>query len=105
MKTALLKTGVTGRRPQPPAKGKRGGTGTKIPHGIPYPTFLETLCLRRSGPALGWHGKPLDMGYLFLMGSNILLLIIVQQLGVILVFSQKMSACPFTMQPFINFVS
>ena len=36
---------------------------------------------------------PLDVGYLFLVGSNILLLMVVQQLVVILVFSQeKMSA-------------
>ena len=32
--------------------------------------------------------------YLFLVGANILLSMVVQQLVVILVFSQKMSACP-----------
>ena len=36
------------------------------------------------------------MGYLFLVGSNILLLTVVQQRVVILEFSQKMSACPST---------
>ena len=35
---------------------------------------------------------PLDAGYLFLVGSNILLSMVVQQLFVILVFSQEMSA-------------
>ena len=41
---------------------------------------------------------PLDMGYLFLVGSKILLLIVVEQLAVILVFSQeKISACPSTL--------
>lgn len=34
----------------------------------------------------------LDTGYLFLVGSNILLLMVVQQLVEILAFSQKMSA-------------
>ena len=38
---------------------------------------------------------PLGMGYLFLVGSNILLSMVVQQLVVILVFSQdKMSTRP-----------
>ena len=38
----------------------------------------------------------LDMGYLFLVGSGILLLMVVQQLVKILVISQEeMSACPF----------
>ena len=37
---------------------------------------------------------PLNVGYLFLVGSNILLLIVVQQRVVIWEFSQKMSACP-----------
>ena len=41
---------------------------------------------------------PLDMSYLFLVGSSILLLAVVQQLIVILEFSQeKMSACPSTL--------
>ena len=35
---------------------------------------------------------PLDAGYLLLVGSNILLSMVVQQLFVILVFSQEMSA-------------
>ena len=39
----------------------------------------------------------LGMGYLFLLGSNILLLMVVQQRVVILEFSQeKMSTCPST---------
>ena len=37
----------------------------------------------------------LDVGYLFLVGSNTPLLMIVQHLVVILVFSQKMSTCPY----------
>ena len=36
---------------------------------------------------------PLDVRYLFLVGSNILLLMIVQWLVAILEFSQKMSTC------------
>ena len=41
---------------------------------------------------------PLDTGYLFLMGSNILLLMVVQQLVVILEFLQeKMGAHPSTL--------
>lgn len=40
------------KAPPAPARGRRGGTGTKIPHGVPPPRFLETLCLRRSGLAL-----------------------------------------------------
>ena len=35
---------------------------------------------------------PLEVGYIFLVGSNILLLMVVQQQVVILKFSQKMSA-------------
>ena len=43
---------------------------------------------------VGVSPLPLDVEYLFLVGSNILLSMIVQQLVVILVFSQeKMSAC------------
>ena len=43
---------------------------------------------------------PLDVGYLFLVGSNILLSMVVQQRVVILEFSQeKMSACPSTPPP------
>ena len=41
---------------------------------------------------------PVDMGYLFLVGSNIFLLMIIQQLAEILVFPQeKMSAHPSTL--------
>ena len=39
---------------------------------------------------------PLDMGYLFLVGSNILLSMVVQQHIVILESSQKMSTRPST---------
>ena len=40
---------------------------------------------------------PLDVGYLFLVGPNILLSMVVQQRVVILEFLQKMmSACPST---------
>ena len=40
---------------------------------------------------------PLDVGYLFLVGSSILLSMVVQQLIVILVLSQEeLHACPFT---------
>ena len=38
----------------------------------------------------------LDMGYLFLVGSSILLLMVVQQLVAILVLSQEMRAHPST---------
>ena len=40
---------------------------------------------------------PLDMRYLFLMGSNIFLLMVVQQRVVILEFSQEISACSSTL--------
>ena len=40
---------------------------------------------------VGASPLPLGMGYLFLVGSNILLLMVVQQLVAILVLSQKMS--------------
>ena len=41
---------------------------------------------------------PLDVGYLFLVGSNILLLMVVQQQVVILEFSQEeINACPSTL--------
>ena len=41
---------------------------------------------------------PLDVGYLFLVGANILLSLVVKQQVVILEFSQeKMSACPSTL--------
>ena len=53
--------------------------------------FCPSYCLAGASPL------PLDMGYLFLMGSNILLLMAVQQLVVILEFLQKMSAHPSTM--------
>ena len=36
----------------------------------------------------------LDVGYLFLVGSSILLSMVVQQLVAILVLSQEMSTCP-----------
>ena len=52
---------------------------------------------RISNHLAGASPLPLDMGYLFLMGSNILLLMAVQQLVVILEFLQKMSAHPSTM--------
>ena len=42
----------------------------------------------------GTSPLPLDMGYLFLVGSNFLLLMVVQQLVAILVLLQKMSAHP-----------
>ena len=46
---------------------------------------------------LGASPLPLDMGCLFLVGSNILLLMVVQQQVLILEFSQKkMSTCPST---------
>ena len=51
--------------------------------------FCPSYCLAGASPL------PLDMGYLFLVGSNILLSMVVQQRVVILEFSQeKMSACP-----------
>ena len=46
---------------------------------------------------MGAFPLPLDVGYLFLVGFSILLLMIVQQWVVILEFSQeKMSSCPST---------
>ena len=41
-------------------------------------------------------GLSLDVGYLFLVGSSILLWIAVQQLGAVLVLSQEMSSHPST---------
>ena len=46
---------------------------------------------------VGASPLPLDVGYLCLVGSSIILLIVVQQLVAILVFLQKMSSCPFTL--------
>ena len=46
-------------------------------------------------PLLGASSLSLDLGYLFLVGSSVLLIMDVQQLVVILVFSQvKISAHP-----------
>ena len=47
-------------------------------------------------PFTGAFSLSLDVGYLFLVGSSILLLMVVQQLVVILVLWQEMSAHPFT---------
>ena len=58
--------------------------------------ILNTICLSY---CLVWD-SPLssEVGYLFLMGSNFLLLMVVQQQVAILEFSQeKMSACPSTL--------
>ena len=45
---------------------------------------------------------PLDVGYLLLVGPNILLLMVLQQQLVILEFSQeKMSSCPL-LYPLVN---
>ena len=53
--------------------------------------FCSSYCLARASPL------PLDVGYLFLVGSNSLLSIVVQQWVVIFKFLQeKMSACPST---------
>ena len=41
--------------------------------------------------------QPLDVGYLFLVGSNILQSMVVQQRGVVLELSQEMSAHPSTL--------
>ena len=48
---------------------------------------------------VGVSPMPLDMGYLFLVGSNILLSVFVQEWVVILEFTQKMSTCPSTPPP------
>jgi len=50
--------------------------------------FCPSYCLAGASPL------PLDVGYLFLMGSNIVLSAVVQQRVVILEFSQKMRAHP-----------
>ena len=42
------------------------------------------------------------MGYLFLVGSNILLSMVIQQLAAILEFSQKMSTCLSTPPSFLG---
>ena len=53
--------------------------------------FCPSYCLAGASPL------PLDMGYLFLVESNILQLMVVQQRVVVLEFSQeKMSTCPST---------
>ena len=52
---------------------------------------------RPSDHLAGTSPLPLDVGYLFLVGSNILLSMVVKQQVVILEFSQeKMSASPST---------
>ena len=62
--------------------------------------WVWDLILNMTSPLLPYSWAfplPLDVGYLFLVGSNILLLTVVQQKVLILVFSQeKMSAGPFT---------
>ena len=56
------------------------------------------LILNAISPLLHLAGAsplPLDVGHLFLVGSNILLLMVVQQRVAVLEFSlEKMSACP-----------
>ena len=52
--------------------------------------FCSSYHLARASPL------PLDVGYLFLVGSNSLLSIVVQQWVVILEFLQEMNACPST---------
>ena len=55
--------------------------------------FCPSYCYAGASPL------PLDMGYLFLVGSNILLSMVVQQQGVILEFSQeKVSSHPSTLE-------
>ena len=56
--------------------------------------------LFRSGTSL----LPLDVGYLFLVGSNILLLMVVQQQVAVLEFSEKMSARPSTPLSWVLFL-
>ena len=57
---------------------------------------IQPLCTP-SYHLAGASPLPLDVGYLFLVGPNILLSMVVQQQFVILEFSQeKMSACPST---------
>ena len=59
--------------------------------------FLPSYCLVGASPL------PLHTGYLFLVGSNILLLMLVQQLVESLVFLQeKMSTHPFTPPSWLN---
>ena len=49
---------------------------------------------------------PLDMGYIFLVGSNILLSILVQQQVVILeILQENMSVCPSTPPYLLYFIS
>ena len=68
-----------------------------------YLSDLITLSIRSSQFHPSYHlvgasHLPLDVGYIFLVGSNIFLLMLVQWLAAILEFSQeKMSACPSTL--------
>ena len=61
--------------------------------------WVRGLILTQFHPSYHLAGAstlPLDVQYLLLVGSNILLSMIVQQRGVILEFSQKIGACPPT---------
>ena len=61
-----------------------------------YGLWFQTLCPSYS--RVGASPLPLDMVYLFLVGSNILLSMVVQWLVAVLEFLQeKMSTCPFTL--------
>ena len=65
-----------------------------LPTRYVWDLILTWLC--QSYCLIGACPLNLDVGYLFLVGSNTPLLMIVQHLVVILVFSQeKMSTCPY----------
>ena len=52
----------------------------------------------------GASALPLDVGYLFLVGSNFLQSTVIQQRVVVLEFSKKMSTCPSALPSYFCFI-
>ena len=88
-------------------KGRSGSVSVdSLGPGAHKVLFEPSECLRRVWGLIlnvispyclvGASPFPLDMGYLFLVGSNILLSMVVQQHVAFLEFSQKMSTDPST---------
>ena len=79
--------------PRAPAPASLGDTQTQFWLSLWVPVRTVSPFL----PSCWASPLPLDVGYLFLVGSNILLSTVVQQRVVILEFPrEKMRACPFT---------
>ena len=68
-------------------------------HGWPTEQVWDLIlsCLGPSYHLIVASSLSLDVGYLFLVGSSVLLSMVIQQLVTILVLLQEMSACPSTL--------